>query len=242
MTIEIIRCIDVETTGLDPKVDNATVCEIGWTDLYLMDNGSWMIGKTTSTLINPQQHIPSTMSAIHDITDEDIEFAKPPLFTEVAKSLFDGAPDVALCAHNSRFEQKFFTTPAPWIDTYRVALVLAPMAPGYKLQELRHWLKLDVNRERCLPFHRAGPDTYVCAALVKRMLAKMSIDEMLKVSSRPAILPYFTFGKHAMQKIEDIESGYLRWIIDQSDFTDEDVLATARHHLELRKPQREMRV
>lgn len=238
--IELIRVVDFETTGLDPK-DGARVCEIGWTDVYRMDDESWVIGKTYSSLVDPQCHIPSNMSAVHDITDEDIEFEKPPLFSEIAKRILDDASGVALCAHNSRFEQKFFTVPAPWIDTYRVALTLAPKAPGHKLGELRYWLKLDVNKARAQPAHRAGPDTYICAALLVRMLKKMSVQDMLEVSSRPAILTYFNFGKHAMEPIEDIETGYLHWVVDNRK-DDEDIVATARHHLELRSPQKSMRV
>jgi hypothetical protein len=64
------------------------------------------------------------------------------------------------------------------------------------------------------------------------MLGKIGIDEAIKISSEPAILPYFIFGKHAMKPIEEIEGGYLEWLIKQ-DF-DVDVKATARHHLKLR--------
>lgn len=156
--------------------------------------------------------------------------------------ILDGADDeMVLCAFNSRFEQKFFTVPAPWLDPYRVALHLAPQAPSHSLQALRYWLRLELNKERASPPHRASADTYITAALLQRMLAKLSVEEMLKISSRPAILPRLTFGKHAMQPLEDVPTGYLHWIVENIT-DDEDVLATARHHLELRKPQRGMKI
>jgi exodeoxyribonuclease X len=236
--IEVIRCVDFETTGLDPKKDEAGVVEIGCTDLTLVGD-KWVIGPTTSVFVHPGHHIPSTMSAIHHIVDSDVQGAER--FPEAAKGLLEDADGVALCAHNSRFEQKFFLTPAVWLDTYRIALHLAPQAPGHSLQALRYWLKLDVDKDRASPPHRAGPDTYITAVLMQRMLAKMTIEHMIEVSSRPAILPHFVFGKHAMKPLVDVDTSYLHWVVDNIT-DDEDVLATARHHLEERKPQRSMRV
>jgi Putative quorum-sensing-regulated virulence factor len=48
----------------------------------------------------------------------------------------------------------------------------------------------------------------------------------------PRILPRIPFGKYAGRRFEDINSGYLNWIIH--NINDEHVLATARYHLKLR--------
>jgi exodeoxyribonuclease X len=236
--ISIIRCLEFETTGLDPT-DGARVCEIGITDVMALPTSSndardvqWAIGPTKSILVNPGHHIPAEISAVHHITDADVAAAPP--FSEVAQVILEDASEVCLCAHNNRFEQKFFTVPAPWIDTYRVALHLAPQAPEHKLQTLRYWLKLDADKDRASPPHRAGPDTYVTALLVQRMLAKLSVTQMIEISSRPAILPKLTFG--VMKPLEEVPSSYLHWLLDNIT-DDEDVIATARHHLLLRKPQ-----
>jgi exodeoxyribonuclease X len=243
--ISIIRCLDFESTGLDPKVDDARVCEIGITDVVALPTNSpkdciqWAIGPTRTVLVDPGHHIPAALSAVHHITDADV--AGAPKWVEAAKMILEDASEVCLCAHHNRFEQKFFTVPAPWIDTYRVALHLAPQAPEYKLQTLRYWLKLDANKDRASPPHRAGPDTYVTALLVQRMLAKLNVAQMIKISSNPAILTKFTFGKHAMRPIENIPTGYLHWVLDNIT-DDEDVIATARHHLRLRNPQGQLAV
>jgi hypothetical protein len=48
----------------------------------------------------------------------------------------------------------------------------------------------------------------------------------------PHILPRIPFGKHVGRRFEDINSGYLNWVIH--NINDEHVLATARYHLKLR--------
>lgn len=236
--ISILRVLDLETSGMDPN-EGAEVCEIGITDIFLMDDGKWVIGPTKSQFVKPSHPIPAVASAIHHLTDADV--ANSPPWSEAALMILEDAHEVALCAHNSRFESRFFTVPARWIDTYRVALHLAPQAPGHSLQVLRYWLKLELNKDRASPPHRAGPDSYITAVLLQRMLAKLSVEKMLEISSRPAILSRFRFGKHMGTPIEEIPTGYLEWVIENIK-DDEDIIATARHHIELRKPQRSMKV
>lgn len=220
----IIRCVDWETTGLDPKTDR--ICEIGWCDLT-QDGDAWIVGDPKNELINPGRPIPPEASAVHHIIDADVAEART--FTASATKLLKDSPSI-LCAHKASFEQSFFTTPAPWICTWKVALLLAPNAPGWSLQVLRYWLKLNVDRGLAEPPHRSGPDAYICAALLARMLAKMPAQAMVELSARPAILPKFTFAKWAMKPIEDIDLGYLEWMVKQPDM-DADAKYTATLHL-----------
>jgi hypothetical protein len=48
----------------------------------------------------------------------------------------------------------------------------------------------------------------------------------------PRILPRISFGKYAGRRFEDINSGYLNWVVH--NISDEHVLATARYHLQRR--------
>lgn len=228
----ILRAIDFECTGLDPAKDAAEVIEIGYVDIT---GDEWIIGTPRSILVRPIRPIPAISSAVHHITDADVAGAQP--FSVAAVPLLENGSDTVLCAHYAKYEKQFFTVPARWVDTWKVAIHLAPKAPGHKLQELRYFLKLDVDKKLAEPPHRAAPDAYVCAVLVKRMIAVLNVEQMIDISSRPAILPFLIFGKHAMKPIEEIDSSYLHWIIDNID-DNEDVVYTARHHLELRKPQR----
>lgn len=238
VNFNVVRCVDVETTGLDPTKDDARVCELGFTDVvYSIANSVWDIDETFSTLVNPMGPIPPAMSGIHNITRDMVHDA--PTFSNAMLMLLDDPTGVVLCAHNAAFERQFITTPAAWIDTFKVAVHLAPTAPDFKQGTLRYWLRLDVDPARALPAHRAGPDSYVCAALVKRMLAKLSIEEMIDISSRPAILPCLFFGMHAKKPMDEVPTGYLRWIVDEEKHEpfDEDTMATARYHLKKRQTQ-----
>ncbi len=225
----ILRALDFECTGLDPAKDGAEVIEIGYVDITGDD---WTIGVPQSILVRPTRPIPAIASAVHHLTDADVAGAQP--FSVAALPLLEQAADTVLCAHFAKYEKQFFTVPARWVCTWKVAIHLAPKAPGHKLQELRYFLKLDVDKKLAEPPHRAAPDAYVCAALVKRMLAKLTVQQMIEISSRPAILPCFIFGKHAMKPIEEIDDGYLRWVLENIP-DDEDVRATAAHHLQMRR-------
>lgn len=240
----IIRCIDVETTGEDPAKDDAAVCELGWCDLVrdIQTSGTWAIRPPRSMLIDPKRPIPPQMSAIHHITNEMVQ--GEPTLAQALPILLKDAGSVVLCAHNARFEQKFITTPAPWICTYKVGVMLAPMAPAYKLQVLRYWLKLDVDPDLARDPHRAGCDAYIAAVLMKRMLAKMTIAEMVDLSARPIILPKLHFGKHEGEPVDQVPSHYWRWILDEEkhDPFDEDTVATARHYLKKSQKQGDLDV
>lgn len=223
----IIRCLDVETTGLE--LPDAAVCEIGWCDILLHEDGRIEVLGPGSTLVKPPHSIPPAMSAIHHIVDGDVVDA-PPLNDAIA-IVQGGAPEV-YAAHHATFERKFLTLSAPWICSYKVAITLAPSAPEYKLQTLRYWSKLDVDPALASPPHRAGPDAYVCACLLARMLPKMPAEDMIRVSAAPVLLPRLHFGEHAGKPIEEVPWSYFNWIVHKSKGPwDEDVMHTAKHHL-----------
>lgn len=228
----LIRVIDFESTGIPSETDRQAVCEVGWTDVVDLPKDQpdgktqWGVTAPRSILVNPGRSMPVEARAVHHISDDDLAGAPDP--SSAFATLMDGADVFA--AHKAGFEQQFFGGgDRPWICTWKVAIRLAPRAPGHTNQLLRYWLKLDLDHALAQPPHRAGPDAYVTAHLLARMLGKMSVEEMVKLSSEPAILPYFIFGKHAMKPIEEIDEGYLQWLLKQ-DF-DVDVKATARHHL-----------
>lgn len=217
----IIRAVDVESTGLTPE---DSLVEIGWSTLT-EENGGWTVSPGMAVITNP--HRPSDVGAlaIHHISDEE---AAGGMEVDVAISRALVGADV-LVAHVAKFEQQFMKTDKPWICSWKVSCHLAPHAPGHSLQVLRYWLKLKVDPVLALPPHRAGPDAYVCAALLARMLAKISIEEMIEISSRPCLLPKLRFGKHEGIPLAEVPKDYLRWIMTQ-DF-DEDVKHTAKHYL-----------
>lgn len=248
----LIRCLDVETTGRDPVVYR--VCEIATVDLIRdggvrdsmdMGRGPDAVpkierGRMWSTLVNPGMPIPPEASAVHDITDEMVKDASP--IENVMPIVIAGKVDY-YCAHNSRFDSKFLSLPDhPWLDTYRIALWLWPDAPEHKLATLRYWLKLKLiedneDKSKIYRFsrsHSAMWDAYVCASVLRRaFMAGATIEQMVEVSSQPALLPRFTFGKHAMKPIKEVPGDYLDWVLRQD--MEEDVKHTAFAELQMRR-------
>lgn len=242
-TPSLIRVVDVETCGLEP---GDGVVEVGWCDVARQADGTWRVSVPDSQLINPGRRIPPAMSAIHHVTDDMVAGA-PALADFLPELRADG---VVFAAHYAAFELLFIGDAlgpsADWLCSWKGAVHLAPQAPTHSNQGLRYYLKLSVSPELANPPHRAGPDAYVTACLIHRMLGKATVEELVEISRRPAILPYLTFGEWSMQPIENVPDDYLAWIINQGPKRapdargkrkgfDEDVRATAYHHLNLRR-------
>lgn len=229
----IIRAIDVETTGLEPP--DAAVCELGWCDVDVVtgDNLPW-VRVPQSIYVNPGHPIPPAMSGIHHITDADV-VAAPSLAEAVAEMM--KTPADILCAHSAKFERKFLAINLPWICSYKVAVDVAPNAPEHKLQTLRYWAKLEVDAALASPPHRSGPDAYLCACLIARLLVKRTPDQMMAISAGPILLPRLHFGEHAGKPIADVPLSYFDWIANKSKGPwDEDVMHTAKYYLAENRP------
>jgi exodeoxyribonuclease X len=227
--MQTIRALDIETSH--EEEDQAEVIEIGSQDL-VGEGHKWSIGPSRTDLIKPENPISAVTMGIHHITNEMV--ADAPARKDVIK-LYAGADIYA--AHNVRFEAKFLAIRSPCICTYKVALHLWPDAPNHKLGTLRYWRELQCD-ERAMPPHRALPDAYVCAVLLKHMLeSEITVEQAVDVSSQPAILPKVLFGKHAGMKWQDVPRSYLEWVVN--NITDnEDVSGTARHWLKHHQERR----
>lgn len=231
----MIRVVDLETCGLEPP---APVCEIGWSDL-VPDGASWIVGPPAHLLVDPGQAIPPETSAVHHITDEDVRGA--PSFAEAARACFFDeermqADRLVLVAHNAKFERQWLTPEVTgevhWICTYRCALRVWPDAPNHQNNTLRYWLKLPVDRRKAEPTHRAGPDAYVTAFLMKALLNNASIGQLIQWSNEPALQVRCQFGKHRGTPWKDVPTDYLHWCTRQQ--MDEDVAFTVQSELRRR--------
>jgi exodeoxyribonuclease X len=207
----VIRVFDVETTGIDPAEHR--IIEIAAFDLH-SDNRIEYVG---TKLVNPARLIPPEASAVNHLIDEDVADASP--FEAVWPLFSDGAPSV-YAAHNCAFDQSYIPTPAGtrWICTYKCALRLWTQAPGHGNQILRYWIGLDrhqgFDRQFAQAAHRAGPDAYVTAWLLKALLAQSSVEELVAWTQEPPVHPRLTFGKHRGQKWCDVPTDYLQWLRD----------------------------
>lgn len=226
----IARVIDFETTGL-PE-DDACICDVGLIDIDLTKPEFPVIeGSNWSQLINPGCSIPPEISAVHHIIDADV--ADAPGIEHAIARLNDSLGEFDVyAAHNTRFEQHFFPTQRRWIDTYRCALRAWPDAPSHSNQALRYWLGLDVDRQLADQAHRAWPDAYVTAHLLRKLLLLRPVARLIEISNEPGFLPKLMFGKHYGEPFKTVEFSYLEWIVKQD--MDEDVLFTANYWLKKR--------
>jgi len=238
--------IDTETNGME---DDSEIVEFGAAPVLLPKvpeaelpmRGEIQVGSGRSTLIKPiDPKMPPEVMAVHHITPEMLEDS--PFAADGVRKVcnsFGFEPDYYV-AHNSRFDDKYLkgllAADGPWIDTYRVALVLFPEAPSHKNAALFYWLNLHRSTDNDWPaffetsqLHRALPDSVITAHLFKDMLTRMPVSKMVEISSRPALLPKVAFGKHRGKKWSEVDLGYIKWILNQ-DF-DEDVMHTASQEL-----------
>ncbi|WP_162419650.1 exonuclease domain-containing protein [Microvirga brassicacearum] len=223
----LLRVIDTETTGIPDEDDGHALVEVGCCDIV-----DGVVGTPRSMLVNPRRPISVGAMATHHITDDDVENA-PPIDAGL-KMLMEGNPDYFF-AHKAEFDEQFFGAGgATIICTWKAALRLYPDSERHTNQYLRYELGLDVDRVLADPPHRAGADAYVTAHLLHRMFDDgASIEDMLRWSKGHPLFPKIGFGKHFGKRWEDVDIGYLNWIIGTEDM-DPAVKANARHHLKLR--------
>lgn len=232
----LFRVVDLETTGINTETEKHSICEIGWCDVTVAA-GAYVVSEAArSMLINPDRAMPVQALSVHHITDADLKGAPPQ--PAGFRALMEGmdADRTVFVAHNADFEREFFSGGnVPWICTYKAALRVWPDAPSHSNQVLRYHLGLDLDHAQAMPPHRAGPDAYVTAWILKALLdAGADPEDMIRWSNGPALLPLINFGKHRGSKWEDVPLDYLRWVAEKSDLN-RDAKANAKHWLKKRE-------
>lgn len=252
----IARVIDFETSGETPGTGGAgaqeEVVEVGYVDV---DLETLQCSRTVSFLVHPRVPVTHDARAVHHITDAELDSGLPydlwPLILNTTPAIGDEI--ACFVAHNSSFEAKFFEA-ENWFCTYKMALRRYCDTPRHALQYLRYALDLSedppFNDLRVRTPHRAGPDAALGAALFIRLIRDSEpadihtfIDEGIKTSREPALLPFMTKGEHRGKRWSDpaIDDGYLEWIV-QKDFGPgqwQDEKHTAFVELQRRAAQRE---
>jgi exodeoxyribonuclease X len=153
----------------------------------------------------------------------------------------DGEADVdVFVAHKWAFETQWLgehLQSRPAICTYKAALRLWPEAPGHGNQVLRYWLRpKDLNSAIASGAHRALPDAYVTAFILRELLELATKEELIAWTGEPALLPRVTFGQYRGRGWDEVPLDYLAWIVDRSELG-EDIRFTAQHHRRLRLGQ-----
>lgn len=231
-----IRVIDFETTGIPTPEDPHAIVEIGWCDVL---GGEGLVpghSAPSAILANPGRPIPAEASAVHHIVDRHIPLWAVPAESTLCSPEWSEGVDV-FAAHNATFERQMWPSSGPdlpWICTYKCALRMWPEAPSHSNQVLRYWFGLAQGDSRAKRPHRAGPDAYVTALILERMLETQPPEQLIQWTSEPTRLVRVGFGKHAGSRWSEVPEDYLDWLVNKSSFDDPDVLATASYWLGVR--------
>lgn len=230
----IVRVWDCETARKSDDEDNELV-ELARVDFDLR---TLSIGNEWTSLVRPKGTILPGVKGIHHITEAEVAGAPP--IGKLWEPFWQGCgPGDLVAAHNAAFEQKFHKgNGRRWICTFKGACVVWPDAPSHKNQALRYWLDLDSEDDfdpvAAMPPHRALPDAYVTARILRRLLRERTVDELVKISEYPALLRRITFGTQAKgQTYEEAPGDYLAWLVDKSSMG-EDVKFSAKYWLKKR--------
>jgi len=216
-----LRVIDFETTGIPSENDeDHSVCEAAYVDID--DSGKLL--ESYASLVTPTTEMSIEALAVHHIND----FTGATTWEESQEWLNAIGNDgpLVFVAHNADFEKEFFNPDgSEWIDTWKCALKIWPDAPRHTNQVLKYFLEIP-DHELHHPPHRALPDCYVTAEILKIMLDKVSVEDMIRVSQETPYLTKIIFGKHAGEKFEDLPPSYLDWLSKQD--MNEGVLAAVK--------------
>lgn len=253
----IIRVIDLETNGPTPDRDEFGVCEIGYTDVVatntdLAGNGiDWIVRDGRSRLVNPGSPMTPETMAVHHIVDADLADAdpwKPVMRSFVRQARKDGV--IAFGAHSSSMEELWIhpdwwdgEEPLPWVCSYKSALRVWPDAPGHGNQVLRYANAYpDLDRAKAHPVHRAGPDSYVTAFHIAKLLNDgTALEQMIEWTKEPALTVRCYLGDWRNDgkgtPWPEVDTSMLMWILDKGFHDKPDIRFTAEYHLRKREEE-----
>lgn len=223
----ILRVTDFETTGIPNDDEEHSVIESAFVDVCAETKN--ILGSTQSLVI------PFTEMSIEALATHHISLKEASEIGVSWKVAYDfladtGGNTIVYVAHNADFEKQFFNPEGSlWIDTYKVALVLYPDAPGHGNQVLKYFLGIE-NKAEHHPPHRALPDCLVTAEILLKMAEHKTFNEMIHISKQVPYLTKINFGKHRGEKFENLPKDYLQWLSSQRDM-DAAVIAAAKRYL-----------
>ncbi len=205
---------DTETTGTEAEDRLCQVC--------------FRLGELErNELFKPPLPIKVGAMAVHHITNEMVEDKPAFIGTETYNLLQALRHNTVFVAHNAPFDigmlRKEGLEFGHVIDTLKIARHLDEEAilESHGLQYLRYYHGLKVEAVA----HDALGDVRVLQAVyevLRRQLAEAegipleaASERMLEISSRPALIRRFNFGKHRGELLTDIvvkDRGYLKWL------------------------------
>lgn len=226
----LIRVIDMEATGL--QLD-AKVCEVGHVDL---DTETLAIGPGRSYLCRVESMPPDTR-AVHHIRAEET-WGFPPYDRRCVYEEAARAGVVAFAAHSADFEEKFLLGSIPTFCTYKAALRHWPDAPGHGVFPLLYWLEdqgVQFDQALAFPPHRALPDAYATAVLIRQMLRDgVTGADLFQWTREPRLHPTCPIGDYRGHKWATVPWSMLEWIAYKARDLGDDLRWCARREMGLR--------
>jgi DNA polymerase-3 subunit epsilon len=227
---DIFACIDCETTGLDPKVDE--IVEVAVT-VFSFENTI----ASYETLVKPPITIPESSIQIHHITNEMVQ--DKPSIAEVLPKIFSITGDLVIIGHNISFDIEMLSQAAKklsipcklhrnkTIDTLRLARLYGQSEIN-SLEALRNHFHIPDEGA-----HRAMSDVTVNIQVFKKLSTNFkSTGEILERLKRPILLKAMPLGKHKGRLFKEIPREYLLWAARQN--FDQDLLYSIKSELSTR--------
>lgn len=227
--------IDLETTSQEPE--QAQVVEWAAIEMAQPWFGEHADHKEHGGLVRPLISIPPETSAVHHIIDADV--AESPNWELESTRLIAIAddPEVIGVAHNATYER---TVLAPlnlrcrWLCTYKAALRVWPEAPRHGNEALRYWLGYGTGRRYEQQPHSAMHDARVTALILGELLQKAELEDMLRWTDEPAMLPRCPIGQYRDWLWAQVPIDFLEWILYRARDMREDIRFCANAEVDRR--------
>ncbi|MET3557792.1 ATP-dependent DNA helicase DinG [Streptococcus rupicaprae] len=151
--------VDLEATSTGP---DARIIQVG---IVLVQNGQVL--ETYETDVNPHEELTPHIKELTGITDEQLRQA--PVFSEVARDIYELLKDAVFVAHNVRFDGNLlaehlflegFELRTPRVDTVELSQIFFPSLERYSLGHLADYLGIEL-----LEAHTANADALATAKL-----------------------------------------------------------------------------
>ncbi len=198
---------DTETTGVNVK--NDVIIELA---AYDPENDA-----SFDELIDPGIPIPSSATAIHNISDDMVK--GKPNFAEIAQKFMDFCEgEVVLIAHNNdQFDQPILSSEFKrhglvlpdykYIDSLKWARRYRPDLPRHSLQVLREIYGFPPNNA-----HRALDDVVILHSVFQTMIDDLHIEQVHELLQSSTFVQVMPFGKHKGKPLQLVPENYVKWL------------------------------
>lgn len=226
--------LDTETTGVE---DDDKVVELGWVEI----DSEFNVLNQRESLIDPQRVIAPEASAVHGLVLEDLQNSPTieEFFSVDGPSCYGQkiTDPVVLIGHrisfDTRFVKPYVTNIVQELCTLRWFRRLYPSSGNHQLQTAIYALGLP----RSEAAHRVMGDVMSAYHLCRHICERtgLNLRELAEASAGPMEVQYIPFGKHKGEKLVDVPTGYLKWMLNTMDGLDVDLKFSAKQILNKRR-------